>query len=235
MATTTFTGPRLDEGQGSEKIYQPAGYDRMAEHIMENPDKGAGIMFPAVSHALGISLQLSGVTVVLTMLSLLNAEFLNAGTGAILIPTAAFVGAITTFVGGMWNLYARNMIAGVIGGLYGAFFLTLSFILKDYKTGIVAFTGAEGFGDALGALLLVMGVISIGISFATFFVNRMVFTQQCGVTAVFLLLGWGDAFAHPDAVKVAGYVGLATAALTVYLVTAFLANDTAGRVVLPLR
>ncbi len=54
-----------------------------------------------------------------------------------------------------------------------------------------------------------------------------------GVT--FLLLGIGDAGAHNELIKIAGWFGIATAAAGLYAAFAALINTTYERTLLPLR
>ena len=55
------------------------------------------------------------------------------------------------------------------------------------------------------------------------------------LTVTLLLLGIGDAGAHSELVKIAGWFGIATAAAGLYAAFAALINSTYERTVLPLR
>ena len=55
------------------------------------------------------------------------------------------------------------------------------------------------------------------------------------LAVTFFLLGIGNAGAHPNVIKLGGWVGLATAVAAWYASFAAVTNSTFGRVVMPVR
>ncbi len=137
----------------------------------------------------------------------------------------------------MWNLRLGQTIAGVIGGLYGTFWLSFGLLLLTQAAPLQKAVGPAGFAHALSAYLFIWMVVSAFLLIGTFFVNRALFAQQLVLVLVFLALGIGYADAPGGAgmLKVGGWLCLIDAFLAIYVAMALVINETAGRTVLPIR
>jgi succinate-acetate transporter protein len=197
------------------------------------PASGAGFAFPQIPA--GIALQLGALSIVLALLSCAEAKLFNPAALGIVIPVAFSVGAVAIFAGGLINFRAGILIAGVIGCLYGAFWLSVGLLLTFNAGGLVKAVGPGAFGDAFGTYLLIWGIMSTGLALPVYFVSKVVFTQQALLGVVFFVLAAG-AYAK-DGVSInqfGGYLGLIDAAFCFYISLSLVTNETAGKTVLPL-
>jgi succinate-acetate transporter protein len=194
---------------------------------------GSGIYYP--KFPAGIALQLGALSIVLGLLSAAKAELFNPAATGIVIPVAFSVGSLAIFAGGLINFRAGIMIAGVIGCLYGAFWLSAGILLQFTAGGLVKAAGAGGFGDAFGTYLFIWGVMSLGLCVPLIWVSKVVLTQQALLALVFFALSFG-AFASNGTGwnKTGGWLGIIDALLCFYVAITLVTNETAGRTVLPL-
>lgn len=197
------------------------------------PASGAGSAFPLVPA--GIALQLGALSIVLGLLSCAEAKLFDPGALGIVVPVAFSVGAVAIFAGGLINFRAGILVAGVIGCLYGAFWLSVGLLLSFNAGGLVKAVGPGAFGDAFGTYLLIWGIMSAGLALPVFFVSKVVFAQQALLAVVFFVLAAG-AYAQ-DGVglnQFGGYLGLVDAAFCFYISMSLVTNETAGKTLLPL-
>ena len=220
---------------GTLSSVEASGDPSPISDVMALPDKGAGIYYPAPSQ--GVSLQLAALGVVLALLGCDLAHIFNPAALGIMLPVSIGVGAVAIFTGGMWNLRLGQTIAGVIGGLYGTFWLSFGLLLLTQAAPLQKAVGAAGFAHALSAYLLIWMVVSAFLLIGTWFVNRAVFLQQLFLVLVFLALGIGyaDAPGGSGMLKVGGWLSLLDGFLALYIAMALVINETAGRTVLPIR
>lgn len=196
---------------------------------------GAGMFFPVIP--LGIALQLGCLGIVLGLLSAANAELFSQAATGIVVPVALSVGSIGIFAGGIINFRAGNLIAGVIGAMYGLFWLSFGLLLALFAGGIGSTAGPVAAGDAIGTYLIIWAIVSGFLAVGTYYINRIVFAQQALLTVVFLVLGIANASAPGGSglVNLGGYLGLVDAFLALYISAALVINDTAGKELLPFR
>jgi succinate-acetate transporter protein len=194
---------------------------------------GTGVYFPKMPA--GISLQLGALSIVLGLLSAAYAELFDPAATGIVIPVAFSIGAVVIFTGGLINFRAGIMVAGVIGCLYGAFWLSMGLLLQFKASELVTTAGAPAFGDALGTYLLIWGVMSAALCLPVMYVSKVVLTQQALLAVVFFVLAFG-AFAADGTSwnKLGGWLGIVDALLCLYISTTLVTNETAGKPVLPL-
>lgn len=193
---------------------------------------GAGVYFP--KFPAGIALQLGALSIVLGLLSAAKAELFDVAATGIVIPVAFSVGAIVIFVGGLINFRAGIMIAGVIGCLYGAFWLSVGILLHSTAGTIVKTAGAGAFGDAFGTYLLIWGVMSLGLALPLIWVSKVVLGQQVLLAAVFFVLALGAFNGSASWDKFGGWLGIVDALMCFYVAITLVTNETAGKPVLPL-
>jgi succinate-acetate transporter protein len=222
----------LSEPEARTQLSGPALASPVAE-MLALPDKGAGLYYPASSD--GISLQLGALSILLALLWAFQANIVNAAGLPFMLPTALAVGGVGIFAGGMWNLRGGVTIAGVIGGLYGVFWLSFGLLLLTEAAPLTKAVGPAGFSHLLGLYLWIWTFISGGLAVATFFVNRSVFAQQAILTLVFLALGIGYSAAPGGStmLHVGGWLSLVDAVIAWFVSMALVINQTAGRTIVP--
>jgi succinate-acetate transporter protein len=205
-----------------------------AEHVETLADKGSGIYYAASSD--GISLQLGALSILLALLWAFQANIVSGAGLPFMLPTALAVGGVGIFAGGMWNMRKGVTIAGVIGGLYGVFWLSFGLLLLIEAGPLTKSVGAVEFGHLLGLYLWIWMFISAGLAVATWFVNRTVFAQQAVLALVFLALGIGYSSAPGGSgmLHIGGWLSLVDGILAWYVSMALVINETAGKTIVPL-
>jgi succinate-acetate transporter protein len=202
-------------------------------HVLET-ESGAGIYFAKAPA--GISLQLGALGIVLGLLSAAYANLFSTAAAGIVVPVAFSVGAIAIFTGGIMNFRAGIMVAGVIGCLYGAFWLSIGVLLQFSAAPLQASVGIDNFGNAFGTYLLIWAVVSLGLCLPVMYVSKVVLAQQFLLAVVFFALAIG-AYSLPGgtgANKLAGWLGIIDALICFYVSITLTTNETAGKTVLPL-
>lgn len=215
-------------------VYTP---DDVATKVMTSPAGGSGTYFPTVPA--GISLQLGALSIVLGLLSCAFAHVFDPKALGIIIPVAFSVGAIAIFTGGIINFRAGIMVAGVIGVLYGTFWIslgiTLQFTSKQLTSGSSGISAAT-FGNAFGTYLILWAIISLGLALPVYFVSKVVFIQQFLLGVVFIVLAVSF-FQHAGGVtvgKIGGVLGIIDALFCFYISMSLVTNETVGKTLLPL-
>ncbi|HET9074825.1 MAG TPA: GPR1/FUN34/YaaH family transporter [Solirubrobacteraceae bacterium] len=206
------------------------------DQILELEGKGAGIYFAPSSQ--GISLQLGLLGILLLMLWGFQAQIVSPDGLPFMEPLALSLGAVGIFAGGMWNLRNGVTVAGVIGGIYGVFWLSFGFILL-LQFGPLTTSKAVGpaeFGHILGMYLWIMALVTALLAIPTLWVNKTVFAQQALLIFVFIFLGIGYSSAPGGSgmLEAGGWVSLIDGLLALWVSIALLTNETAGKNVIPL-
>lgn len=203
-------------------------------HVLKSGG-GAGVYFAAKAPD-GISLQLGALGIVLGLLSAGFANVYDSTAIGVIVPVALSVGAVAIFAGGIINFRAGIMVAGVIGCLYGTFWLSLGILLQVSAVPLQTAVGVPTFGDAFGTYLLLWGIMSALLCLPVAFVSKVVLAQQALLAVVFVVLALAY-FALPGGtttLKTGGWLGLVDAIFCLYISAAIVTNETAGKVVLPL-
>ena len=203
------------------------------DQVLALPDRGSGIYFPSASQ--GITLQLGALGILLALLWAFEAQIVNPAGLTFMLPVALSLGAVGIFAGGMWNLRNGLTIAGVIGGLYGVFWMSFGLLLLTEATPLTKSVGAVEFGHLLGLYLWIWAVVSGALAVGTWYVNRSVFAQQAVLTLVFVALGIGYSSAPGGSsmLKVGGWLSLVDAAIAIFVAMGLVINETAGKTVIP--
>jgi succinate-acetate transporter protein len=224
---TAISDPRA----GSE----PTGpvYSSTVSEMLALPEKGAGLYYAASSD--GVSLQLGALSIMLAMLWAFTANIVNPAGLGFMLPVSIAVGGVAIFIGGMWNLRGGVTIAGVIGGLYGVFWLSFGLLLLTQATPLTKAVGPAGFSHDLGLYLWIWAFVSGGLAVATFFVNKTVFAQQAVLTLVFIALGIGYSSAPGGSgmLHIGGWLSLIDGILAYFISMALVINATAGKTIVP--
>lgn len=194
---------------------------------------GPGVTYPNNPPA-GISLQLGALGIVLGLLSLAEANLLPTAAIGIVVPVAFSIGAVAIFAGGIINFRAGIMVAGVIGCLYGMFWLSLAILLQITASPLSASVGAVSFRHAFGWYLILWGVMSLGLCVPVYFVSKVVLAQQFVLSIVFFLLAAAFYGASTNLGKAGGWFGIIDSLLCFYISISLTTNETAGKTVLPL-
>lgn len=183
-------------------------------------------------------LGLAGFALTTFLLSAKNANWMSHSSGLTFLGYAFAYGGIVQLLAGMWEFRNRNVFGATAFATYGGFWIGVYFYIKDVGGGLLAKGAVADFNHDLGWILLAFAVFNTYMLIASIQVNTAVFlvfltlelTEIVGAIANF------QAGAHADPtgmVKVAGYIGILTAAVAWYTSAAGVVNGMGARLRLP--
>jgi uncharacterized protein len=183
-------------------------------------------------------LGLAGFALTTFLLSAKNADWMSHASGLAFLGYAFGYGGLVQLLAGMWEFRNRNVFGATAFATYGGFWIGLYFWVKDVGGGLLAKGDVAAFNHDLGWILLAFAVFNTYMLLMSTQVNLAVFlvfltlelTEIVGAIANF------DAGAHvapTGAVKVAGYIGIVTAAVAWYASAAGVSNGMGGKLRLP--
>jgi succinate-acetate transporter protein len=162
------------------------------------------------------------------ILSLYNAQILDAKGEPVVLGLALAYGGGAQLLAGMWEFKTGNTFGATAFTSYGAFWI--SFYLL-----VVFFAGELGSaaGEAIGWYLIGWGIFTSYMFIASLRTSGAVAVVFFLLAITFLVLGFGNTSANDTVIKIGGYFGLATAIAAWYASFAEVTNATWGRTVLP--
>ncbi len=151
-----------------------------------------------------------------------------------------FLGGAAQIIAGAMEFKKGNSFGLVAFSAYGAFWLTLVFILIGgpylMAEGAPLASGLEASYRGMGWYLFIWGVFSCFMFIGTFKANRVLQAIFATLIVLFFLLaifyGWGATSA--GLLKVAGIIGIVCGSLAIYLAMAELLNEMYGRTIFPI-
>ncbi len=160
----------------------------------------------------------------------------NAGLFKMDAPILAmglFLGGAVQIMAGAMEFKKGNSFGLTAFSAYGAFWLTLVFILilKPYIGETLALqVGNKG----LAWYLFLWGVFTTLMFIGTLKVNRILQAVFATLIVLFFLLAISFGWANEGLLKVAGVIGIVCGSLAIYLAMAELLNEMYGRTVFPI-
>jgi succinate-acetate transporter protein len=165
------------------------------------------------------------------VLSMFNADLLGKGGEPIVFGLALTYGGLAQVLAGMWEFRTGNTFGAVAFTSYGAFWLSFWAFVQFFEKSVPA----ADAGHAVGLFLIAWGIFTTYMLVASLRTTAAIATVFALLAVTFFLLGIGNAGAHPNVIKLGGWVGLATAVAAWYASFAAVTNSTFGRVVMPVR
>jgi succinate-acetate transporter protein len=163
--------------------------------------------------------------------SVFNAGLLDRTGEPVVLGLAVAYGGLAQLLAGMWEFRRGNTFGTMAFASYGAFWLSYwalqQFLIKQIPAGEV--------GNATALFFITWAIFTALLWIASVRTTAAVSVTLALLAVMFLLLGIGDAGAHTELVKIAGWFGIATAAAGLYAAFAALINSTYERTLLPLR
>ena len=200
------------------------------------PMSGPGNAFPATATGVPLSVFAFGFSV--GILGLVDTGILSGLAIGMFIAIAIGTGAIGLLIGGLWDFRGGNLFAGTFGVAFALFLLTTGLILRFFAPGIVTAAGANAFGDAFGAWLLMWAVFTAFMAIGAYQINMPAFLAFVLLAAVYVILGvaglGGTAGWASSLTKIGGWVALADAVAAWYVGFGIVLNATIGKDVVPM-
>ena len=184
--------------------------------------RAAGLWTPADPGPLG----LAGFAMTTFVLSMINANLVDAGGYGTVVALAIAYGGLAQLLAGMWEFRTGNTFGAVAFTSYGAFWISF-YVLLHTSTAVSSPHQVALYLFAWGGFTGYMFLASLRTTGAIALVFLL-------LTITFVLLGLGDiGSGHTGITHAGGYFGIATAAAAWYASFAAVINSTFGRVVAP--
>ncbi|MCD4800747.1 MAG: acetate uptake transporter [Methanococcoides sp.] len=173
-------------------------------------------------------LGLMGFGMTTVLLNLHNAGFF--GLGVTILAMGLFYGGIAQIIAGVMEWKNGNTFGTTAFTSYGAFWLTLVFILIAPKLGL----GEAPSAIEMSAYLFMWGLFTFGMFIGTFKANRALQVVFGSLTLLFLLLAISDLTGNAALKQFAGYEGIFCGLSAIYLALAEIINEKFGKTILPI-
>jgi hypothetical protein len=174
-------------------------------------------------------LALMALAVTTFMLSMVNANAIDAGVTPVIFAVALMFGGIVQLIAGIILLRTGNTFNGVMFAGFGGFYLSLFAIGQWFLKTVPPLQA----GHAFGLFLYGFGIFAVVMLAASLRTNAIVvLTLALAVLTVFFL-GAGHYGADTTMIHWGGYFGLGAAACVTYLALAELCEISYQRTVLP--
>jgi succinate-acetate transporter protein len=171
-------------------------------------------------------LGLAGFAGTTFVLSLINANLVDAGGFGTVAALAIAYGGLAQLLAGMWEFRTGNTFGAVAFSSFGAFWISFYFLLHT--------STAVSAPHAVSAYLWMWAIFTTYMFFASLRTTGAVALVFLLLAITFILLAIGDmGKTHSSITHAGGYVGLATAAAAWYASFAAVINSTFGKVVAP--
>jgi uncharacterized protein len=211
------------------------GRDPMALAFEDDPMRAPARLHngqrPVAAIADPAPLGLAALALTTLVFSVFNAGLLDRTGEPVVLGLAVAYGGLAQLLAGMWEFRRGNTFGTMAFASYGAFWLSYwalqQFLIKQIPAGEV--------GNATALFFITWAIFTALLWIASVRTTAAVSVTLALLAVMFLLLGIGDAGAHTELVKIAGWFGIATAAAGLYAAFAALINSTYERTLLPLR
>jgi uncharacterized protein len=183
------------------------------------------------------ALGLAGFSVATLMVSLIQAGWLGSWSDMGVVGLFAMTfGGIAQFAAGMWSYKARDVVATVAHGMWGAFWIAFGLVQIFILTGKLPAPVAGAPNTALGlwffGLAYMTGIIAIAATFENLGIAAVLWTLAVGSglsAAGWFLTGIGSGW-----LGAGGVVFVVSAGLAAYMVLAMCLLAMTKRTILPL-
>ncbi len=200
------------------------------------PLSGPGNAFPATATGVPLSVFTFGFSV--GILGLVDTGILSGLATGMFVAVAIGTGALGLFIGGLWDFRGGNLFAGTFGVAYALFLLTTGLILKFFAPAVITAAGANAFGDAFAAWLIMWAVFTAVMAIGAYRINMPAFLAFVLLAAAYTILAiaglGGTAGWVSPLTKVGGWVLLADLVAAWYLGFGIVLNATIGKDMVPM-
>ena len=200
------------------------------------PATGPGNAFPAT--ATGVPLSVFSFGFAIGILGLVDTGILSGRATGMFVAVAFGIGGLGLLLGGLWDFRGGNLFGATFGVAYGLFLLTTGLILRFFAPAIVTAAGANAFGDAFAAWLIMWAVFTAVMAVGAYRINMPAFLAFVLLAAVYAILAiaglGGTAGWVSNLTRIGGWVALADMVAAWYLGFGILLNATIGKDMVPL-
>jgi uncharacterized protein len=166
------------------------------------------------------------------VLSLINANLISARGVGVVLGLALVYGGLAQLLAGMWEFRTGNTFGACVFTSFGAFWISVYFILNVVPPILVTQSGLSAYFYAWTIFALILFLASLRTTGALSLAILLLF-----VTVLLLAIGHanlvGSTALTNNWIKAGGWVGIVLAIVAWYIVLAALMNSTFGREILP--
>lgn len=173
-------------------------------------------------------LGLTGFGLSTILLNLHNAGLFGLDT--MILAMGLIMGGIVQIIVGVMEWKKNNLFGTMAFTSYGAFWISLVFLLVLPKMGL----GAASSPIAMGYYLSVWGIFSFGLFIATLKINKALMVLFASVVILFALLAIANFTGNHMVHTIAGIEGIICGSIALYIAMAQLYLETHKRPILPL-
>ena len=183
------------------------------------------------------ALGLAGFSVATFMVAVIQAGWWGSWSAMPVVGLfAMFFGGVAQFSAGMWSFRARDVVATVAHGAWGAFWMAFGLLSIFMITGKIP-------APAPGVSNTALGLWFFGLAYITFIPAVVAMTQNLAVSAVLWTLsagaaltcaGWFTGGIGSNWLGAGGVLFVISAGLAAYVVTALCLTSATKRTILPL-
>jgi succinate-acetate transporter protein len=183
------------------------------------------------------ALGLAGFSGATAMVALIQAGWVGhwSDMGAVGLFAMTF-GGIAQFCAGMWSYKARDIVATVAHGTWGAFWIAFGLLQIFTITGHLPAPVPGVSNSALGlwflALAYITGVAALAATFENLGIAAVLWTLTAG--SVLSVIGWFTGGIGSTSLGAGGVLFIVSAGLAAYMVLAMSLTAVTGRTILPL-
>jgi uncharacterized protein len=182
------------------------------------------------------ALGLAGFSVATMMVALIQAGWLGSWSDISVVGLFAMTfGGIAQFAAGMWAYRARDVVATLAHGMWGAFWIAFGILQMLIITGQLAAPTPGASNYALGLWFLGLAYMTmlaaLGATFENVGIAVVLWTLTTGAaltSAGWFLTGIGNGW-----LGAGGWLFIASAAAAAYMVSAMVLTAVTGRTILP--
>lgn len=156
----------------------------------------------------------------------------EAGTTSLTYCFALGYGGLAQLLAGMWEARRGKIFGAVVFSSYGAFWISFGLFGVLATPGVIEGGAASPIPKGEQMMLNLWGIITFGFFLASLALNLALQTLLLLLTVTFFLLAKGQRNTGVD--EVAGWFGIVTAGVAIYMGIAELFNETHQRNIFPL-
>ena len=182
-------------------------------------------------------LGLAGFAMTTFVLSMYNADLINAGGLLVVLSLALAYGGIAQLLAGMWEFRTGNTFGAVAFSSFGAFWISYFILVRIII--VPKLIAPNAIDNAVAVYLYGWAIFTTYMFLASLRTTGAVALVFFLLAVTFWVLAIGNASLSGttkvtnNTIKIGGWIGLATAVAAWYASFAAVTNSTFGRVVLP--
>jgi succinate-acetate transporter protein len=183
------------------------------------------------------ALGLAGFSVATAMVALVQAGWVGHWTDMPVLGLFAMTfGGVAQFAAGMWSYKARDVVATVAHGMWGAFWIAFGLLQIFTMTGHLPAPVPGASNSALGlwflGLAYMTGIAAAAATFENLGIAAVLWTLTAG--SVLSTIGWFSGGIGSTSLGAGGVLFVVSAGLAAYMVLAMSLTAMTGRTILPL-